>query len=101
MSETTAERAALWRAGDADDLVWTRMDDAFIVYHRPSGKTHFLNAATADLLAHVLTTPRTARSAADELAAREDAAVDSNFISVVAESLFHLEHLGLIGRCEP
>src|SRR5687768_489363 len=98
MSETTAEPAARWRAGQPDDLVWSRMDDAFIVYHRPSGKTHFLNAATADLLAQVLATPRTARSAADELAAREDAAVDSDFIRAVAESLVQLEHLGLIGR---
>jgi PqqD family protein of HPr-rel-A system len=74
------------------------MDDTYIVYHRPSGKTHFLNGATADLLEHVLLAARTTRAAAEELAAREGAVADAAFSSAVEESLRQLEHLGLIER---
>jgi PqqD family protein of HPr-rel-A system len=101
MNDTQASEKNRWRAGPSDNLVWSEFEDAYVVYHRPSGRTHFLNAATADLLDHVLTAPRTARAAAEELAAREGAVGDSAFFAAVAESLSHLEHLGLIERCDP
>ena len=97
----TAGGKTHWRAGPADDLVWSELGDDYVVYHRPSGRTHFLNSATADLLGHVLAEPRTAAAAADELAAREGAPGSSAFVAAVAESLSRLEHLGLIERCEP
>ena len=100
MSDTTADSSTCWCAGPARELVWSQFDDVYIAYHRPSGKTHFLNTATADLLGHVLVAPRTARSAGEELAAREGAAAAPDFLSAVAESLLHLEHLGLIERCD-
>jgi PqqD family protein of HPr-rel-A system len=100
MSCTTAEEAR-WRAGQPDSLVWAELGDSFVVYHRPSGRTHFLNAATADLLQHVLIEPRTAHNAAEELAAREGSVGDAAFHSAVAASLHHLERLGLIEHCDP
>jgi PqqD family protein of HPr-rel-A system len=99
MSDTTAGETR-WRTGPSHDLAWAELGDAYVVYHRPSGRTHFLNSATADLLQHVLAEPRTARTAAEELAARENSVGDAAFFSAVAESLTHLEHLGLIQRCE-
>ena len=101
MNESTSAEETRWRAGPAHDLVWSELGDTYVVYHRPSGRTHFFNAATADLLEHVLSVPRTARAAANELAAREDAAADPQFNALVADSLEHLAHLGLIERCEP
>jgi hypothetical protein len=59
-----------------------------------------VNAATANLM-QVLESPRSSRAAAVELAAHEGALAESDFVSVVAESLRHLEQLGLIERCDP
>lgn len=88
----------LWCAGRAQDLVWAQLGDDYVVYHQPSGKTHFLNSATAVLLKHVLIQPKGAVAAAEDLAAREGAAGDDAFFAVVAESLVRLEHLGLVER---
>lgn len=101
MDESTAADETRWHSGPAEDLVWSEFGDTYVAYHRPSSRTHFFNTATADLLAHVLAVPRTARAAAEELAAREQAPADEGFVATVAESLAHLVHLGLIERCEP
>jgi PqqD family protein of HPr-rel-A system len=89
-----------WSAGPAANLAWAEFDDAFIVYHRPSGKTHFLNSATMQLLTRVLTSPHTASTAAERLAADQDAVGDEAFFAAVAESLRYLEHLGLVERSD-
>jgi len=101
MTDTAAATEYRWRVGRSEELAWSDLGDAYAVYHRPSGMTHFLNIATADLLKHVLVEPRSARAAAEELAAREGAMGDSAFFAAVAENLARLEHLGLIERCDP
>jgi len=99
MSETAAVGETRWRAGPAHELVWSEFGGAYVVYHRLSGRTHFLNAATADLLENVLAEPRSAATAAAELAAHEGAPSSAEFVAAVAKSLSHLEYLGLIERC--
>jgi PqqD family protein of HPr-rel-A system len=99
MSGSTRVEEARWRAGPANELVWSELGTDYVAYHRPSGRTHFFNAATAVLLEHVLAVPRTAAAAADELAAREHAAIDADFVAAVADSLAHLASLGLIEPC--
>ena len=94
----SASPLTTWCAGPAADLVWAEFGDAHVVYHRPSGKTHFLNSATMRLLTRVLTSPHSAASAAERLAADEGALGSDAFFAVVAESLRHLEHLGLVER---
>jgi PqqD family protein of HPr-rel-A system len=98
MTDADAGRERLWRAGRADDLVWAEFGDDYVVYHRPSGKTHFFNTATATLIRVVLTEPKNATAAAEALAEHEEAAGDEAFFAAVAESLAHLEHLGLVER---
>jgi PqqD family protein of HPr-rel-A system len=100
MNESTKGAEARWRAGPAQELVWSNLGDMCVAYHRPSGRTHFFNEATADLLEHVLAAPRTALAAAEALAAREEAVPDAAFVAAVADSLAHLAHLGLIKRCD-
>jgi PqqD family protein of HPr-rel-A system len=100
MTGTTAIAVNRWRTRPSHELEWADLGGAYAVYHRPSGTTHFLNTATADLLKHVLAEPRTARVAAEELASREGAIGDSAFFAAVAENLARLEHLGLIERCD-
>lgn len=101
MSDATAGVTTHWRARPAHEFVSSQLGDDYAVYHRPSGRTHFLNAAAADLLERVLLQPRTAAAAAAELAAGEGAPGSAEFVAVVAESLSRLEYLGLIERCEP
>ena len=101
MNDATTAEETRWRARPGHDLVWSQLGDTYVAYHRPSGRTHFFNAATADLIEHVLGVPRTVRAAADELAAREEAAADAAFVAAVADTLARLAHLGLIERCEP
>ncbi len=100
MPDETSRPPPAWRAGSPQDLVWTEFGDDCVVYHRPSGKTHFLNAATAVLLEEILTVPRDAHAAAEALAAREEAEGDAAFFAAVADSLLHLEYLGLVERCD-
>ena len=47
----------MWRASPVEDIAWVRFDDEYVAYHRPSGKTHFLNAATHRLLTDLLVEP--------------------------------------------
>ena len=98
MRELTETIEPSWLACGADDLVWARLDDDFAVYHRPSGKTHLLNSASAVLLADVLRRPETAAAAAAKLANRERAEVDEAFLATVTDALAHLEHVGLVKR---
>jgi PqqD family protein of HPr-rel-A system len=84
--------------GRADELVWAEFGTDFVVYHRPSGKTHFFNAATALLLKEVLVEPRSALEAAQDLAERQAADATAEFLAAVQHSLEHLEYLGLVDR---
>jgi PqqD family protein of HPr-rel-A system len=100
MTDQHGARETEWCARRAEDLVWAEFGEDYVVYHRPSGKTHFLNSASVALLREVLASPRNASSAAEELAARESAPVDAEFVAAVLESLAHLEHLGLVDRVD-
>lgn len=88
--------APQWRAVPGEQLAWLSFDAQFVVYHRPSGKTHFLNAASAQLIREVLGEPGTARSAAARLAGGD---ADSRYVDLVGGLLLRLEDLGLVVRC--
>jgi PqqD family protein of HPr-rel-A system len=92
--------ATVWQSRDPENVLWAHWDDDYVLYHRPSGKTHFVNAATAQLLTSVLREPKSASAAADELAAAQEAAGDAEFFSEVARLLERLEHVGLVERCD-
>ncbi|HJR71883.1 MAG TPA: HPr-rel-A system PqqD family peptide chaperone [Gammaproteobacteria bacterium] len=95
---TSSDAAPSWRARPADEVVWLALDDDYVLYHRGSGKTHFLNAASKYLLRDVLTTPQTAADAAAALARHEGVAPEPAFVTVVTETLEQLDYLGLIDR---
>lgn len=67
-----------------------------MIYHRPSGKTHFVNAAAAFLLDHLLEGPATVEAAAQALAAAQARTADDPLRADVAGTLLRLEELGLI-----
>ena len=77
-------------------FVWAQYESGHVVYHRPSGHTHFLNEGCALLLRECLLEPRDAVEAALALAALQGAEPDPQFLRHVSELLSHLERVGLI-----
>ena len=86
-----------WRQGNPDDCIWFDGDDAFVVYHRPSGKTHLMNEASSHLLRDLL---RETMSLAEIAAAfePESTASSSEHLESLAGMLKRLEQLGFVER---
>lgn len=87
-----------WRSIAGGDCDWAEYDGDYVVFHRPSGQTHFVNAATALLLTEILCEPRSAEEAAVDLAACQAAPVDVDVYPRVLGLLVRLEELGLVER---
>lgn len=56
-----------WAAAPAAHFAWADWSDGHVLYHRPSGKTHFLNEAGAALLRELLADPGEAFAADESL----------------------------------
>jgi len=78
--------------------MWADWDELSVIYHRPSGKTHFINATTAFLLEQGLDQPATVESAARAVAQARDVPVDDELLADIDDTLLRLEELGLIER---
>jgi PqqD family protein of HPr-rel-A system len=87
-----------WVAAPAADLRWCSWDGACAVYHRPSGKTHFVNDATRRLLEDVLAMPLPAADVAGKLAREQGVEDTEEFRAHVWGLLVRLEELALIER---
>ena len=89
---------SLWIASPPGHLLWSEAGADHVLFHRPSGKTHFVNHATFLLLNEVLRAPKDLVRAASDLAHAQGAAGDVNFQQEVAALLRRLEELGLVER---
>ena len=91
---------SLWYS-NAADCVWANYPDSYAVFHRPSGKTHFLNAAGYRLITEILERPGDTASIAAELAVA--GAEESSPLNVdeVHAMLVRFEYLGLVDRSVP
>ena len=90
--------APRWRSAPQSEFVWSGWGDEYVVYHRPSGKTHYLNAASEQLLNRILLEPKAAEAVATEFAgvdAREDG---DRLAADMSDMLKHFETLGLVER---
>ena len=85
-----------WRVPPGAPFAWAHFESGHVLYHRPSGQTHFLNEGAALLLRECLLEPRNATEAALALAELQDAEPDPQFLRHVADLLQHLETVGLI-----
>ena len=88
----------MWRASPVDDTAWVQFDDEYVAYHRPSGKTHFLNAATHRLLTDLLVEPASLATVAAAFAAGSSASPVGDVEKELRATLSHLESLGLVAR---
>ena len=91
---------SLWRSNAADCL-WASYDDQYVVYHRPSGKTHFLNAAGYRLLTEILTSACQTATIAAQLAGSDAGKSGPLNAAEVHEMLVRFEYLGLVDRSVP
>jgi PqqD family protein of HPr-rel-A system len=99
VASTTPTSEPVWRRGNAAQCAWASWEEEpGVIYHRPSGKTHFVNASAAFLLEHLLEGTATVDSATRALAAAQERHVDEAMLDGVAGTLLRLEELGLIER---
>jgi PqqD family protein of HPr-rel-A system len=88
----------MWRAAPPEDLVWNTWDDEFVVFHRPSGRTHFLNAASAEIITRHLSRPASTVDIADAYPSPDETINAEHHLEDILSLLERFEHLGLIKR---
>jgi PqqD family protein of HPr-rel-A system len=97
MAKSASESDRPRRSASSNDLLWATWNDEHAVFHRPSGKTHFLNDTGARLIQEILTKPKSVDDAARALAgASVGDDCDAEFIQQVDETMQRLEQIGLI-----
>jgi len=96
-AETNADTRR-WRSIREDDLLWNDWDGEFVVYHRPSGRTHFVNSASADILRNLLSEPALAAEVAAAYPAVAESSHPDAHVAEITALLERFEHLGLIER---
>ena len=87
-----------WRSRPADELALLEFDDDFVAFHRPSGKTHLLNAASHFLIFGILAEARDFDTIAEMVA--DGAGTDDEFVARLAAMLERFEDLGMVERCD-
>ena len=87
-----------WQQNPDDDFVWSACGDGFVIYHRPSGKTHLLNDASCRLLRDLLQEPMDLAAIAAEFEPGQDGSQSDDYLERMASMLRRLEQLGLIQR---
>jgi PqqD family protein of HPr-rel-A system len=91
---------SLWRS-NAADCEWANYGNNYVVYHRPSGKTHFLNAAGYRLLTEILTSACQTATIAAKLAENNAGELGTLKAEDVHDMLIRFEYLGLVDRSVP
>ncbi len=98
MSAEPVSDVIKWRSRSSAEIDWFDVPPDFIAFHRPSGKTHFLNAASKVLLTELLTLPRDIGEILEVFPSDEDDDEAHRHIIGMQKLLAHLEALGLIER---
>jgi PqqD family protein of HPr-rel-A system len=90
----------LWKVVAQSQLCWAEWGDS-VLYHRPSGKTHFLNTASTLLLSRLLLEPKTLDAITEAIAplrADPDPTEHADLQDYVEDLLLRFEELGLVER---
>ena len=98
LSTEADSRLRKWRSCSPDEITWAEFDNEFVAFHRPSGKTHFLNAASYALLNDLLNEPQSLSAVLEMFAADDTEDKVDGFVEQMKAMLTHLEALGLIVR---
>jgi PqqD family protein of HPr-rel-A system len=95
-TQSTELSTLRWQAVATDALCWAHFGDKWALYHRPSGKTHFVNDATVWLLRDLLTQPLTIAEVTPLLLASASQLEQVEIRATTGELLLRLEELGLV-----
>jgi len=87
-----------WRSRSSSQIVWAIFDQDYVAFHRPSGKTHFLNEASYLLISEILAEPQSLDTIVREFVSGEDEANPAPYASQMRAMLDHLEDFGLVDR---
>lgn len=79
---------------DSCRIMW--VDGLALIFHRPSGTTHFLDTPMPDMLALLADKPDNAAGLAERLCARLDLMSDDEAREVVLHRLTELSDAGLV-----
>lgn len=93
----TGEAPSVYSARKAD-FCWEEWDDRYVVFHRASQKTHYLNQTSSIVLQSLMEKPYAAKTLADTLSAESGETLSEEFRNSIAELLQHLETQGLAVR---
>lgn len=89
-------RDYLYRTDYPDSCRIETVDGLALIFHRPSGTTHFLDAPLPDMLALLAEHAATAESLAARLCARMGLELDDEAREVVSRRLVELTAAGLV-----
>ncbi|SMF77668.1 HPr-rel-A system PqqD family peptide chaperone [Allosphingosinicella indica] len=86
----------VYRSDPADAVQVVPLDGLTLLFHRPSGLTHFLASPAPEILDALAEAPADASALADRLAARFD--LGEGAVEALAARLGELEAAGLVQR---
>jgi PqqD family protein of HPr-rel-A system len=97
LTESHHARGECWQVAEPDNLLWAQFGQEFVGYHRPSGKTHFLNDVSVRVLSGYLLVPLSTEALADKLGAESGNGepLPSDELHAL---LIRFEQLGLVKR---
>ena len=98
MSAKPVSSANSWRSRAPHEIVWFDIAPDFVAFHRPSGKTHFLNAASKLLLTDTLIESANLPFILDAISAEPADERDEDFPQQMIAMLEHFESLGLVEK---
>lgn len=101
MTKPPGDNTVLWRSVSADEIVYANWQGEWVVYHRPSGKTHLLNESSVRLIRDLLVQPTRASELVPAFLPATDPPPDAEIQRQFVALLERLEHLGLVRRESP
>jgi PqqD family protein of HPr-rel-A system len=87
-------------AARENEFSWEEWDQRFVLFHRASQKTHYLNQTSAIVLQCLVESPHTADALADTLAQESGEPLSDELRSNIAGLLQRLETQGLAMRVQ-
>ena len=94
----TVDDRVRWQVNDPGSLMWEQWDGEYVVYHVPSGTTHFLNATGGLILHRLVEGDADARGLAEVISQETGVVVDGQLTAQVESILIRFSQLGLINQ---
>ena len=98
MKKQQGEQNLQWRSVAPPDIAWVDWGHDHIAFHRPSGKTHFLNVASKHLITELLGEPTGLTGIVTAFGVAEGDSEGPAQMDDMRSMLDRLEQLGLVDR---